>query len=509
MSKSLQKLLGNTHPLFSFSLHALEGSVGREGVDVRLISDIIERAHNVMRNFGLDVADSTARELYQMLNSKVKQRDFEQLFFGTDFTLINISDEIVSFNLIDIIENSHHELPFEQRLVSHGQRALRGEIIERYNDHRLTSEQSTLQHALSGGIFNEEDGAYGKQNSEKNMHTDDGSAAARPRLLAIGDIFTDAFIKLDENYARIDTDDDGSKRLSFPFGSKPPYERVDIVKAVGPSPNAAISCSRLGLDVGLMSWLGDDDAGRESLEHLASEHVDTAQMVTQPNTKSSYWYVLRHGADRTMLVRSEEYSYDWNAPEHVPDWIYLSYIGANSWPLHVDLLAYLNEHPEIKLVFQPGTYHFEWGVEKLKDVYRQSYMIVLNREEAVDVTGRQYDSMKDLFEGLHELGPKVAVITDGPNGSYASHDGKMYSIPNYPDPAPPVDRTGAGDAFASTIVAALAVGEPIETALTWAPINSMNVVQKIGAQLGLLSRDEIKKYLESAPDWYQVKELES
>ena len=79
-------------------------------------------------------------------------------------------------------------------------------------------------------------------------------------------------------------------------------------------------------------------------------------------------------------------------------------------------------------------------------------------------------------------------------------------IDNYPDPAPPYDRTGAGDAFASTIVAGLALGEDFETALTWAPINSMSVVQKLGAQAGLLKRSEIDDLLKKAPRDYKVKE---
>ena len=131
----------------------------------------------------------------------------------------------------------------------------------------------------------------------------------------------------------------------------------------------------------------------------------------------------------------------------------------------------------------------------------------MNREEAVDVTGRSYDDLQSLAEGLHELGPEIAVITDGPNGSYASYDGKMVTIPNYPDPADPLDRTGAGDAFASTIVSALALGEKMDDALTWAPINSMSVVQQLGAQAGLLSRDEIMRHLQNAPSDYLVTEV--
>jgi ribokinase len=507
MTKFLQELLTTNEPLFPTALAQLEKSTGNAGIDVRLIADIRHKAHEVMRKLGLDPADTNGHELYQALNSFIMRTDRFDILENADFVLMLIDGEVISFNLIDIIENAHHELHFDKRIYSHGQRSLRGEIVQRYVDNPQTHESTTHTLALDAGLIQPDDEWYSKENTSV-IGKKDGSPDMKPYILAVGDIFTDAFIKLDEQYARIDTDHDGSKRLSLPFGSKPPYERVDIVKAVGPSPNAAISCARLGLDVGLVAWLGDDDAGKESLAHLASENVDTSQMVTEKDKKSSYWYVLRFGADRTMLVKSESYQYKWQAPSRAPDWIYLSYIGEDSWPLHEELLKYLEKHPETKLAFQPGTYHFEWGVEKLREIYKRSHIVVMNREEAVDVTGKSYDSLKDLFQGLHDLGPQAVVITDGPNGSYASHDWKMFSIPNYPDPAPPLDRTGAGDAFASTIVAALALGETIETALTWAPINSMNVVQKIGAQAGLLHIDEINEYISKAPDWYHAEEIQ-
>jgi ribokinase len=77
----------------------------------------------------------------------------------------------------------------------------------------------------------------------------------------------------------------------------------------------------------------------------------------------------------------------------------------------------------------------------------------------------------------------------------------------YPDPAPPVSRTGAGDAFASTLTTFLAEGMPLTEALARAPINSMNVVQHVGAQKGLLSRAKIEKYLAEAPEYYKVTQI--
>lgn len=329
-----------------------------------------------------------------------------------------------------------------------------------------------------------------------------------PYLLAIGDIVTDAFIQLREDKARIDVDENGKKRLSMEFGSKPPYDHVDIVKAVAPSPNAAVAFARLGLRSGLMAYTGDDQAGQEMLDYLKDEKVDISTISVTPGMKSNYWYVLRYGAERTILVKNEDYDYVWKEPAEVPDWIYLSSLSDRSWQLHQDILTYLEAHSDTKLIFQPGTFQFDWGTEKLKGIYARSHIVIMNREEAAEVTGTSVDSIPSLVKALHALGPRVVVVTDGPEGAYASDGTKIVQMPNYPDPAPPNDRTGAGDAFASTFVAALAYGLDIETALRWAPINSMSVVQFIGAQAGLLTREKIEQYLTTAPTEYQSKIIE-
>lgn len=496
MTKFLAEILATDHPLFTRTIVELEQAAGNAGVDTRLIADITEKAHMVMRTLGLDPADTSGEELYHSLIAEAGRND-GMLTDGCDYVLLRFEDGPVSFNRQDCIENAHHQLSYTDRQTGHAQRHLRAEIVKRYADHDRTDNEMVHNLAVLAGLKPDADEGHPER-------SDQTSGAS---ILAIGDIFTDAFIKLDENYAVVETDADGKEWLKLPFGSKPPYEHVDIVRSVGPSPNAAVSCARLGLDVSLMAWLGDDEYGRESLAHLRSENVGTDTMITQKGSKSSYWYVLRHGSDRTMLVKSEKYDYQWNAPEARPDWIYLAYIGEDSWPLHEGLNAYLGENPDIKFVFQPATYHFEWGPQKLKGLYEKAHMVVMNREEAMQVTGGSHEDLKKLADGLHALGPKIVVITDGSHGSYASHDGRLVTIPNYPDPGPPVDRTGAGDAFASSIMAALAYGKTIDEALTWAPINSMNVVQEIGAQSGLLSREKVESFLANSPDDYKVTEV--
>ncbi len=127
-----------------------------------------------------------------------------------------------------------------------------------------------------------------------------------------------------------------------------------------------------------------------------------------------------------------------------------------------------------------------------------------NREEAVEISGGDSQDIADLLERLHGLGARTVVITDGPEGAFASDKTARYCVPSYPDPAPPTDRTGAGDAFTATLVAALCKGHPLDEALAWAPINAMSVVRHVGSQAGLLGEKEVKNWLEHAPDDYVV-----
>lgn len=506
MAKFLQQLLSIDEPMFSLGMDQLEKSAGHSGVDTRLIADITHRAHKIMRRLSLDPADSTGHELYQALVASVQRGTSESLLMDADYILLSFGGDVVSFNLVDVIENSHHQLSYDSRIMSHGRRSLRGEIVQRYIDNARTNHDTTVELATVIGLLPEADKWYNAAKVDRKQLLSDYNAS-KPFILTIGDIVTDAFIALREDQAEVTTNASGAQSLSMEFGSKPPYDHVDIVQAVGNSANAAVSFTRLGLRAGLMAYLGGDQAGKDSLDYLATENVDTRTVSVQSNQKSNYHYALRYGADRTILIKYEDYDYAWQAPVETPDWIYLSMISQSAWQLHLDLLTYLKDHPATKLVFQPGTFHFQWGTDKLAAIYARSHIVFMNREEAALVTGQGTGSISQLADSLHGLGPKIVVITDGPNGAYASDGKQLLVMPNYPDPAPPYDRTGAGDAFASTMVAALALGQSLETALTWAPINSMSVVQKLGAQAGLLHPDELRKLLDNAPSDYKPKEF--
>jgi hypothetical protein len=169
MANLLQKALQIDEPIFTMGMRVLEKSTGNSGVDTRLIADIHENAHKVMRTLGLDTTDTTGRELYHALVAAIRRNDIQQLLYDTDYVLYVIGSDVVSFNIIDVIENTHHELGYESRIISHGQRSLRGEIIERYLSHIRTDKATTLEIVKSIGLLPESDAWYNNAKANKKQ----------------------------------------------------------------------------------------------------------------------------------------------------------------------------------------------------------------------------------------------------------------------------------------------------------------------------------------------------
>ncbi len=326
-------------------------------------------------------------------------------------------------------------------------------------------------------------------------------------FLAIGDIVIDAFIKLKDAHVTCKIDNTNCE-ICMAFGDKLPYEDVKVLNAVGNSPNAAVSASRLGLKSALLTYIGDDRYGEDCLEQLKKENIITDYIKIEKGSKTNYHYVLWFGVERTILVKHTEFNFKFpDFKDTEIDWIYLSSLASNSLPYHLEIAEYLKTHPNTKLAFQPGTFQIKLGTEVLKDIYQHTEIFFCNLEEAQKILNENSRDIKTLAKGLHNLGPKIVAISDGPNGAYASDGENIYFTPIYPDTAPAVDRTGAGDAFASTFTSAIALGKSLPEALSWGPINSMSVVQYVGAQEGLLSKEKLEKLLKNAPENYKVSEI--
>lgn len=321
-------------------------------------------------------------------------------------------------------------------------------------------------------------------------------------ILAIGDIATDVFIKIKEAEAKCDVDGEHCK-LCLNYGGKIPYESAEVCPATGNSSNVAICASRLGLKSALMTNIGDDQNGIDCLNILKKENVDTSFIKKEAGKSTNYHYVLWYDKDHTILTKHEKYQYEWIKTENdSPTWIYLSSLGEDSQSFYDQIVEYLKAHTKTKLAFSPGTFQIKLGIEVLKDIYKNTEVFICNHEEAQIILKNESKDIPTLLKEIHDLGPKIVVITDGIKGAY-SYDGSNIMFIRAFTEQPAIESTGAGDSFSGAFVSALAFGKNISDALIWGMTNSRSVVLYVGPQKGLLTKNQIEEYIKNIPEDYK------
>jgi ribokinase len=313
-------------------------------------------------------------------------------------------------------------------------------------------------------------------------------------LLSIGDASLDTFVTPSESevLCKVDTKE---CLICFSYGDKITVKNLEF-SVGGNAANNAAGISRLGIKSGILITMGDDNVGTEILDSLKSEHVDVTYAFQQKETRSNYSTVINYSGERTIFVYHAPRSYEY--PVQLPsyNWAYLTSMGENFEPFYIHIADWLKKNPNVKLGFNPGSWQFKAGVDKLKNILSLTYILFVNKQEAEKLTGIQpeADGIKKLLESLTKLGPKICVITDGEAGSYAYDGQRFIKVGILPVNA--YERTGAGDAFGSGFLAALIKGKTIDEAMLWGLSNSASVIGYTGPQKGLLHDSEMPIWLD-------------
>lgn len=325
---------------------------------------------------------------------------------------------------------------------------------------------------------------------------------AKYDLVSIGDTTIDAFIELHEASVHCNVDRSDCV-LSLSYADKIPYESVIMLPA-GNSTNNAVGSARLGLKNAFISSVGNDDNGRKIIRELTHEGIDTQFIHVDKTAQTNFHFVLSFQGERTILIKHNKFSY--KLPSKLDtQWIYFSSMAQGTEKTHKEFEKFLNRNAKIKLAFNPGTFQMRMGTSKLKGIYKRTEILYLNREEAQLVLKQQTRNIKTLLKGMHKLGAKVAVITDGREGSYASNgSAKVWFMDEYPGPR--VEATGAGDAYGTAFTAAMFYGKTVPEAMAWGTINGGHVVLYTGPHEGLQTKAQIENYLKKHPK-FRAKEI--
>ncbi len=316
-------------------------------------------------------------------------------------------------------------------------------------------------------------------------------------VIAIGDTTEDIFLEMHDASVQCDLDGENC-RISFDYADKIAVEKKTDIPAVGNAANHAIGAARLGLRASVYTVVGDDEQGQRARHIFAENNVDPRYVVFDQMRGTNLSVVINYRGERTIFVYHEPRDYE--LPELAPtEWVYLtSASGQGVKRLHSQVLDYLEGNREVKLAFNPGTHQIELGREELKPLLARTDILFLNREESAEVLNSKSRDIEDLTSGFHELGVKMMVLTDGPDGAYASDGSEIRFLKIFRGPV--VERTGAGDSFGAAFLSAIIRGKSVEEAMLWGNANSTSVLQYIGARQGLLDQQGLRKIIDENRD---------
>jgi sugar/nucleoside kinase (ribokinase family) len=317
-------------------------------------------------------------------------------------------------------------------------------------------------------------------------------------VVSLGDVVTDEFIHLPEGLVRVLDDGDG-RWLQIPLGTKLVIEDNSVPATGGSAANAAVAMSRLGLRVGLASYVAHDQIGLDMLSAMRGEDVDTSLIHVDSPSRTVRNFILSYGGERTILVRHAEFNYHWKGCRdyEVPTWLYINSLGPDAQAYQDQLADWLDEFSHVRLAFQPGTFQLEAGTERLARLYARAELLLCSRAAAEVIAGPG-DSNHQLT-ALLALGAKNVAVFDERGGAVAANDAERLGIDTFLGDEVPVDLTGVGDAFASTMVAAIVRDLSLPEALRWSSANAAAASRQFGAQGGLLRFAELVSLLGTAP----------
>lgn len=322
-------------------------------------------------------------------------------------------------------------------------------------------------------------------------------------ILCIGDAKIDILLQIPDEDPHFSLDE-AKNNLQISYGRKISIE--NYIKTLGGNAcNAAVGLARLGSNTGLCAEIGTDEFSNFILNSLVKENINTNFILQDKIKQTSFSVCINYKGERTLLSEHIKRDHNFNFEATSANFLYLTSLGP-VWENIYQKVYDFTKNKELTLAFNPGTLQVKSKERIVKELISISNYLFVNREEAeillygkdVNLLSEQKEIKKLLF-GLKSLGAKIVIITDSKNGSYVYNGINIFHLEILKSKV--VDKTGAGDAYNAGFISAILQNKDIKRAMTWATLNAASVVEKIGAQEGLLNQEELLEKLQSLPDF--------
>ncbi len=317
-------------------------------------------------------------------------------------------------------------------------------------------------------------------------------------VICVGKTTIDQFLTLNQTTVKYHLDQK-TGYLSFKHGEKIDVDGFEFCLG-GNATNVAIGLSRLELSITLYTEIGDDDFSDKIFHDLALDNIDRSHIVQAKNTQSSFSVVIDYKGERTILGLRMQRKNDFHFDDISARYVFLTSLEKEWQCPYKRALSYV-EKTGGKLIFNPGTTQLrDEGRDVVLQTLGHSEILFVNKEEAEILAlghekrkiDNERDYIHDLLRKLQKMGAKMVVITNGKRGSYAiDENGNIYFQGLVPGEV--VERTGAGDAYTAGFLAATIYGKSVKEAMLWGAVDAASVVEKVGANAGLLKREILEE----------------
>ena len=318
------------------------------------------------------------------------------------------------------------------------------------------------------------------------------------RVVCVGSASKDIFFPTGEGEVRIEN---GVKKLVFNLGAK--YHINDRFESLGGcAVNQAVGMSRLGIQVSCYSSVGDDLIGRWIIDEMEKERVDMNLIQIENNCPSGLSdIVVEEGSGERIIFSNQEANEKLEVnPEKLggADLVSVTDLSGDWRGVLGSVLEYCKEKG-IKTAINPRRINIKEDPKSVLRFSRMADVFFSNKDEAMELLGKVGVGISNdekeafLVEKIQELGPNIAVVTDGERGAWITDGEKTFQALAAKEKA--VDSTGAGDAFSSGFLAAFIQGKEIEECAKWGILNGGSVVNFYGGTEGLLGVGKIEERL--------------
>ncbi|MGQ9466977.1 MAG: carbohydrate kinase family protein [Anaerolineae bacterium] len=232
----------------------------------------------------------------------------------------------------------------------------------------------------------------------------------------------------------------------------------------GVARNIAENLARLGLEVALMTALGDDWPGRYILEHARQAGINTDHILVRPDLHTGIYLALQDQEKQLIVGLDDMEAIQAITPRYLHDRQRLFQeaemiaIDANLSPDALEMVFRLAAQYHRPVCADPTSAPL---AIRLQPFLGQLHLVTPNLQEAYALLGEMGGSSSRPIRIARRLvakGVKLAVITLAEKGlCYAT----MQESGNLPAIAVPiVDRTGVGDALTAAVIFGLLEGLP-------------------------------------------------